>query len=290
MARRGFRQIVTSLVVVTLASLVAMVGPAGAQTGDCPVSSADLAIDSEEQQLLALINQYRADNDLIALAMDPSVTRAAAWFSRDMASNDYFPPDHVDRNNRNIPQRLAWCQVSFQAWAENIYAGSPDAEVVFEAWKNSPVHNTNMLRPEVNLAGIARAFDAAAEFDWYWTLDLTSPGGPATGVVQGSTWYSDGTRTKSGPVGTQIRAYAVNAAQGTPYKLVLGTGTPTRACQAIVQVLNPATVFAAPSGILGRVTGTVQPGIPPGTYKLCFEDSSTGNLTGTGGATFTVTG
>lgn len=121
-----------------------------------------------------------------------------------------------------------------------------------------------------------------------YTPATTTPFGPA--VVQGSIWYSDGTKSKSGPVGTQIQAYAVNVSQDVPYKLVLGTGAPDRACQTVVQVLNPTPVFAGPSGLIGRVAGTVQPGLAPGSYKLCFEDSSAGNFTGTGGATFTVTG
>ena len=290
MARRGFRPRLASLVVVMLGSVVALVGPADAQT-TCEVTAADVAVDAEEQELLTLINQYRAGNGRAPLAMDASVTRAAAWFSRDMATKNYLPGNHIDSNGRYIDARLSWCGVSFANWAENIYAGSPDAQAVFEWWRSSDVHDTNMLRPEVTLAGIARAFNGTSRYGWYWTLDLTSPGSvsPSTGIVQGSAWYSDGTRAKSGPVGTVIAAYAVNAHANIPYKLVLGTGAPDRACQTIVQVLNPTTVFAGPTGLIGRVTGTVQPGIPPGLYKLCFEDSSTGNLTGTGGATFTVT-
>ena len=110
--------------------------------------------------------------------------------------------------------------------------------------------------------------------------------GPAT--IAGSSWYSDGTKAKAGPPGTTISAYAVNAISGVPYRLVLGLGSPTKACEAIAQWINPTIVFAGPTGLIGRVTGTVPLGTLPGTYKLCFEDSSTGNLTGTGGTTFTV--
>ncbi|HEX2157396.1 MAG TPA: CAP domain-containing protein [Actinomycetes bacterium] len=270
-----------------LASLAAVASPAQAQAA-CPVSAGDQAIDAEEQQLLHLINDYRAANGRYALVLDPTVTTAAAWFSRDMATQNYFPLDHIDLNGRNIPQRLTWCGVVYNAWAENIYGGSPEAEVVFEAWRNSAIHNTNMLRPEVYLAGIGRAFNAGSALQWYWTLDLTSAQGTFA-TVQGSTWYSDGTRAKSGPAGTPIQAYGAGALQNVPYRLVLGTGTPDRACQAVVGAINPATLFAGPSGLLGRVNGTVPAGTGPGLYKLCFEDTSTGNLTGTGGATFRVT-
>jgi hypothetical protein len=111
-------------------------------------------------------------------------------------------------------------------------------------------------------------------------------------VVAGSTWYSDGTKSKTGPVGTQIRAYATGAIQGVPYHLVLGgagsSGHDTHACMETFDVLNPTIVFAGPTGIIGTVRGTVHAGTAGGQYQLCFKDSSPSNSTGTGGAFFTV--
>ncbi len=112
-------------------------------------------------------------------------------------------------------------------------------------------------------------------------------------AVVGSTWYSDGTRQKSGPVGTTIRAYATGANQGVPYQLVLGNdggdpGHASHACMFTVDVLNPTVVYSGPSGLIGTVRGTVHAGTPKGPYQLCFKDSSPANSTGTGGATFTV--
>jgi hypothetical protein len=119
---------------------------------------------------------------------------------------------------------------------------------------------------------------------------ITGPAAPPEAIVAGSTWYSDGGRAKSGPVGTTISARAVGAVPNVPYRLVLGIGDPTLACTTVVQVLNPTVLYASPSGRIGTTTGTVQAGLPPGTYKLCFEDASPANATGTGGATFTVEG
>ncbi|HWI04283.1 MAG TPA: CAP domain-containing protein [Acidimicrobiales bacterium] len=289
MATRNRRRLAGALMAVAAASMTAVPTPARAQTAPCPVSSADLAVDAEEQRLLDLVNSYRVSNGRTALAMDTAVTRAAAWFSRDMATRNYFAATHVDMNGRDIPTRLTWCGVAYNAWRENIYAGSPDAETVFEAWRVSPVHNTNMLATDITLAGVARSFNAGSQYGWYWVMDYTSPAAGATAVVQGSTWYSNGTKARTGPAGTTIQAYAVGAIPNVPYRLVLGTGPPDKACVTTVQVLNPTVVFAGDNGLIGRVTGTVQAGIAPGTYKLCFEDSSAGNYTGTGGATFTVT-
>lgn len=125
-----------------------------------------------------------------------------------------------------------------------------------------------------------------------WVVIVASLAWACT-VVAGSTWYSDGTRAKSGPVGTAIRAYATGAVQGVPYQLVLGDdgGNPahaTHACMTAVDVLNPNIIFAGPSGLIGTTRGTVKVTTPQGPYQLCFKDSSVNNSTGTGGATFTV--
>ena len=90
----------------------------------------------------------------------------------------------------------------------------------------------------------------------------------ATPTIAGSTWYSDGTNARSATAGTVISAYATNAVQNVPYKLVIGTAN----CGSVVAVLNETSVFAGPSGLLGRVTGTVPAGIPAGSYTVCFRN------------------
>ncbi|MDQ3580051.1 MAG: CAP domain-containing protein, partial [Actinomycetota bacterium] len=180
--------------------------PAGAQTVACSVSAQDQAIDAEEQALLGLVNQYRQANGKNALAMHADVTRAAAWLSRDMATRNYFPYNHIDSNGRGIDQRLTWCGVSFSNWAENIYAGSPGAQAVFDAWRASSTHNTNMLRDGVTSAGIARAYDAGSTYSWYWTLDLTNS---ATGSTSTTRPVTTTTPTPTTPPST-------GPAPGTP--------------------------------------------------------------------------
>ncbi len=184
-------------VAVVLAMLAWPSSPVGAQTPACPVSAEDQAIDAQEQALLGLINQYRQSYGKPALAMHSGVTRAAAWFSRDMATKNYFPYNHVDSNGRTVDQRLAWCGVTFSNWAENIYAGSGEAQRVFDAWRTSSGHNANLLRDGVTSAGIARAYNSASTYKWYWTLDLTNSAPTATTTTTRPT-----TTTTTAPVST----------------------------------------------------------------------------------------
>jgi hypothetical protein len=102
-------------------------------------------------------------------------------------------------------------------------------------------------------------------------------------VIAGSTWYADGSKSRSGPAGTAVTAYAVGGIQDVPYQLVLANGGN---CANTVAVLNATTVQAGPSGVIGRVRGTVPAGTPPGTYDICFRHG--GGATATGAVGFIV--
>jgi uncharacterized protein YkwD len=164
---------VLALLAFLLIPGTALPSPAQALT-NCSVSAGDLVVDGEEQQMLQLINSYRTDTGLSPLSFDPDAARAAAWFSRDMASTNRFPADHVDSLGRGLGTRLTQCGASYTRAGENIAAGNASAEATFEQWRNSSGHDANMLRDDVTGAGIGRAYDAGSEYQWYWTLDLTA--------------------------------------------------------------------------------------------------------------------
>ena len=106
---------------------------------------------------------------------------------------------------------------------------------------------------------------------------------PSPPVISGQTWFSTGAKSRTGPAGSPVAAYAVGASQGVPYQLVLSR---TSACADLVSVLNPTTVTAGPTGLLGTVRGTIPAGTPAGTYWICFRH--TAGATATGVVTFTV--
>lgn len=269
---------------IVLSTVTAFQSPTGALT-NCSVSAADQAVDAEEQELLTLLNQYRVANGRSALSLSTAATRAAAWFSRDMASKNYTPADHVDSAGRTIDQRLTACDVVHDQWAENIYWGSPDGQATFDWWRNSPSHNANMLLTGVTHAGIARAFDAASVFGWYWTLDLTAGEPPSSTVLAGAAFYADGTSSRTGPSGARVSVFATAAEPGFSYRLVSGrTGVTGRPCSADVVPVGAAVKFANAQGVIGQTAGNLNR--PPGTWQLCFL--AEGQVV-TGAATYTVT-
>jgi uncharacterized protein YkwD len=174
---------------MALAAVLALWGLAGnsrpaAALTNCAV--ADMTFDAQEQEFLRLINQYRAQNGRPALTASVNLNRAASWHARDMAVNRYF--SHTDSLGRSFSTRIANCDGKPYN-AENIAAGTyrDTAAEVFAAWRNSSGHNANMLNATYKQLGIARYYDAASPYKWYWVLTLsttndgTSAGGGSTG-------------------------------------------------------------------------------------------------------------
>ena len=122
-------------------------------------------------------------------------------------------------------------------------------------------------------------------------LAKAPPAGTTTSTVAGNAWYSNGTRSASGPWGTTISVYATNVLANVPYQLVTGRNgvNPSQPCALDLVVVNAAVVHAGPNGVIGRVTGTVNR--LPGTYQVCFAqiDPVSGSRAVTGVVNFTVT-
>jgi uncharacterized protein (TIGR03437 family) len=130
-------------------------------------------LDSEEQAVLKLINDYRAQNGLNPLRASLALTRAADWMSADMAAKNYF--NHTDSAGRDPFVRMTAFGYNYGGYrGENIAAGYNDAARTFNLWRNSPGHNANMLNANFNVIGISRAYGAASTYKWYWTTDFGS--------------------------------------------------------------------------------------------------------------------
>jgi len=143
----------------------ATTNPPGATT-----APAKPALDTEEKQLLQLINTLRGEKGLGPLQVNDNLVNAAKWLSNDMASKNYF--SHNDSQGRDLKQRLTAFGYTAFPQGENIGGGYSRAEEVFQGWKDSPGHNENMLGSAYRYIGISRAYNAAALYQWYWVIDL----------------------------------------------------------------------------------------------------------------------
>lgn len=178
-------------------------GAVASAAGDCTV---DPSQDADEQTFLQLINAYRVQNSLPPLALSYELSKSAQWKSNDMGARNYFAHDDL---TRTWDTRIRDCGYGYNAWlGENIAAGQQTAQSAFDAWRNSPGHNANMLGVHYTAIGIGKAYVANSNFGWYWTTDF---GSASDGWPTGSSAATQTPATTSTPAKTATKTPAATS-------------------------------------------------------------------------------
>lgn len=135
------------------------------------LTSPAMAYDDQELAFLSLVNNYRQQSGLLPLTLSASLSNSALGHSQDMAINNFF--SHAGSNGSSPWDRMRAAGYTYNTWlGENIAAGYGSAQSVFDAWRNSPEHNANILNPNYRAIGIGRYYNAASSYGWYWTTDF----------------------------------------------------------------------------------------------------------------------
>jgi uncharacterized protein YkwD len=234
--------------------------PTAQAAGDCTVTASDVAIDADEQALLNGINAYRAQNGAGPLAFSPTLNKAAAWMSRDMATHDYF--SHFDRSGRSPGTRMTDCgYTNIYTWrGENLAAGQWTPDAALAAWKGSAGHNALMLDPKYVAVGIGKAYDATSPYKTYWTLDAASwldASVPNVTPASPTALPPTRTRTPTGvpAVATATRTNVPAPPTNTPLPTSAPPASPTRTSTAIP---------TQPGAVLGGGERLTNPGFEGG--------------------------
>jgi hypothetical protein len=135
-----------------------------------------------------LLNEYRAQNGREPLVINWDLSEAADWFVNDMTAKNYFPtagycsrfglPAHCDSYGGMPQHRISAFGYGPAIIGENAAAGFSSAQAVFNGWKASSGHNTNMLRTTWKAIGIARACKSGTTYGCYWVTDFGSVDDP----------------------------------------------------------------------------------------------------------------
>lgn len=180
---------------------------------NCEVSEDKIALDSEEQTFLQLLNEYRQQNNAEPLKISATLTRAAAWMSNDQAVHDVM--NHTDSLGRNPGTRMTNCGYDYSTTrAEDLAKGTTTAQSVLSSWKASENHNINLLNPAYKVIGIARDFTPSGYA--YWTTDFGA--------------YDDTTAQPTLPIstpGTSATPTPTIPQQATPTPIINVNATPT---------------------------------------------------------------
>ncbi len=141
------------------------------------ISIVEASINSD---FLNLINEERVNVGKNPLVRNGQLEQAAMLHAQDMLLHNYL--SHTSLDGRSFSQRIRNAGYnSYTAVGENIayHSGPPDANKVFNMWKNSPGHYSNMIY-SFNEEGLGFAYDGNRT---YYVLDL----GKRNGVITNNT-------------------------------------------------------------------------------------------------------
>ena len=117
-----------------------------------------------------MISQYRQNNGLGAVVVDPELIKLAEQQSQAMATANKM--DHDVR--APLAKRLAAGGYPATVAVENISAGYHTLAEAFSGWRDSPPHRANMLKSGVTKLGIAASYAPNTKYKVFWTLILAS--------------------------------------------------------------------------------------------------------------------
>ncbi len=135
-----------------------------------PTSVPSLPARACEQQLIALVNQFRIDNGMAPLLQNPLLSAAAQQFADFIAS--YSILSHT-ADGRTLDARAE--AAGYSDWTtlgENLAGGYATAEEAFEAWLASAPHRHNILNPAFLETGVGCAWNADSPYGYLWVQEF----------------------------------------------------------------------------------------------------------------------
>ncbi len=118
----------------------------------------------------SMISQYRQNNGLGKVVVDPDLVKLAEAQSMAMASRNKL--DHDVKGP--LAKRLSGSGYPASSAVENVSAGYHTLAEAFSGWRDSPPHRANMLSRDVTKLGIAASYAPNTKYKVFWTLILAS--------------------------------------------------------------------------------------------------------------------
>ena len=134
------------------------------------VNMADPGAHLDPAAAASMISQYRQNNGLGSVAVDPDLMKLAEAQSGAMAAQNKL--DHDVR--APLAKRLSGGGYPATVAVENVSAGYHTLAEAFSGWRDSPPHKANMLKSGVTKLGIAASYAPNTKYKVFWTLILAS--------------------------------------------------------------------------------------------------------------------
>jgi uncharacterized protein YkwD len=159
--------------IIAIIALLALGGCAGEAPIEEPTMYADMASAGarlDSQAAATMISQYRQNNGLGVVTVDPDLMKLAEQQSQVMASRNKL--DHDVK--APLAQRLNASGYPATQAVENVSAGYHTLAEAFSGWRDSPPHRANMLKNGVTKLGIAASYAPNTKYKVFWTLIMAS--------------------------------------------------------------------------------------------------------------------
>lgn len=119
----------------------------------------------------AMISNYRQNNGLAGVALDPTLMRLAQEQAQAMAARNKMEHDVAGP----FKARIAKSGFDAKVAAENVSAGYHTMAEAFSGWRDSPHHRANMLLSGATHMGIAAVYAPGSKYRVFWALILAAP-------------------------------------------------------------------------------------------------------------------
>jgi uncharacterized protein YkwD len=228
-------------------------------------SVADYCAAPVDQEFLTLINNYRAQNGRGALAMSQTLGAAAQHHAIDMATTGTL--SHTLSDGTDWLQNIINHGYPYSYRSENIAWGYGSAQTVFDAWKGSAGHNTNMLNDGFGAIGISRVYDSSAPYRYYWVTTFGSQLDTAAKLCSGGAEPTPtkapatATATKVAPTATKVPATSTPTAVPPTATKVPATATPVKVAPTATSTSVPPT--SVPTEVPPTATNVPATAVPP---------------------------
>jgi uncharacterized protein YkwD len=128
---------------------------------------------AQEQTIVDLVNQQRAQVGLAPLQANPLLVEEAHIQSTDMVALGVLSHDLPGAALPTLQSRAQYVGYNYSYLGENVAFNYPDDNSVMTAWMNSPGHAANILDPSYTQIGVGIAFDSQGEP--YYTQEFGTP-------------------------------------------------------------------------------------------------------------------
>ncbi|WP_417670142.1 CAP domain-containing protein [Roseibium sp.] len=132
-------------------------------------------VDASVDQATAaqMISQYRVNNGLGSVVVDPGLVAIAQSQAKAMAAGGSVKASLA--KSQKLSTRMASLGEADTHAVENVSGGYRTLAEAFSGWRESPKHNKVMLDGEATRMGLATAYSPSAKHKVFWSLVMAGP-------------------------------------------------------------------------------------------------------------------